>query len=689
MPEATIQNIRNVVFLSHAGAGKTSLAEALLFNAGAVSRLGKIEEGNTTSDYTEEEIARRISINAAVLHYKEKENKVNIIDTPGYADFIGDALSGVRAADSAVLMVSAQTGVETGTQKFQEALEARNLPYIIFINKLDKDNANFFDVVESLQQVFGKKCIPLQVPVGSGPDFKEVVKLAALNPADTLKDTGSLPDATDREKAEKLREQLVEAAAETDDKILEKYLEEGEISQEEVIAGLKKGVKEKKIVPVLCGSATANIGIKELSQAIISCLPCPPEEISALEPETKNAISIKSDSPFSALVFKTVSDPYVGQLSLFRVYSGTLSANASFYNVNKEQKERIGQLYFLQGKEQLSVDKVGPSDIVAVAKLKATTTFDTLSDEKRPLLFETVKLPPNSLSFSIKPKTRADEEKISDALSKLTQEDVTFQASRDPQTKELIISGVGDLHLEIMVEQLKKRFGVEVEVGTPKVPYKETVRKKAQAQGKYKKQSGGRGQYGDCWLKIEPLGRGEGFVFENKIVGGSIPRQYIPAVEKGVVEAMNKGVLAGCSVIDIKVTVYDGSYHAVDSSEMAFKIAASLAFKNIVQQANPVVLEPIMNVEITIPEEFMGQITGSLSSHRGRVMGMSAGVRPGTQVIKATVPLAEMFKYATELRSVTSGQGSYQMEFSRYEETPQKIQQEIIARVAKEKEAEG
>ena len=680
MPEAAIQNIRNVVLLSHAGAGKTSLAEAMLFNAGAVSRLGKIEEGNTTGDYNEEEIARRISISMSLLHYKEKENKVNIIDTPGYADFIGDALSGARVADGAVLLVRAQSGVETGTQKFQEILEKRGLPYIIFINKLDKENTNFFDVVEYLQQVFGKKCIPLQMPVGSGPDFKEVIELLAA------KDMESFPGDADKEKAKKIKEQIIEAAAETDDTVLEKYLEEGEISQEEVISGLKKGVRERKIVPVLCGSAVNSVGIKELSQAIISYLPPPPEEAPALEPETKNAISVKSDSPFSALVFKTVSDPYVGQLSLFRVYSGTISANTGFYNINKRQKERIGQLYFLQGKEQLSVDKVGPGDIAAVAKLKATSTFDTLSDEKRPLLFEAVKLPSNSLSFSIKPKTRADEEKISDSLTKLANEDVTFQTSRDPQTKELIISGVGDLHLEIMVEQLKKRFGVEVEVGTPKVPYKETIRKKAQAQGKYKKQSGGRGQYGDCWLEIEPLARGEGFVFENKIVGGAIPRQYIPAVEKGVVEAMSKGALAGYPVVDMKVKVYDGSYHAVDSSEMAFKIAASMGFKDSVQRANPVVLEPIMNVEITIPEEFMGQITGSLNSHRGRVMGMSAGVRAGTQIIKATVPLAEMFKYATELRSVTSGRGSYQMEFASYEETPQKVQQELIARVAKEKE---
>jgi len=682
MPEATIQNIRNVVLLSHAGAGKTSLAEALLFNAGAVSRLGRIEEGNTTSDYTEEEIARRISISMSLLHYKKKENRVNIIDTPGYADFIGDALSGARAADGAVLLVCAQSGVETGTQKFQETLEARNLPHIIFVNKLDKENADFFNVVESLQQVFGKKCIPLQMPVGSGPTLKEIINLAAVDLA------GSLPDGVDKEKAKKIKEQIVEAAAEADDKILEKYLEEGEISQEEMDAGLKKGIKGKRIIPILCGSATNNIGIKELSQAIISYLPPPPEEVAALEPETKEAISVKSDSPFSALVFKTVSDPYVGQLSLFRVYSGTLSANTGFYNVNKRQKERIGQIYFLQGKEQLSADKVGPGDIAAVAKLKNTSTFDSLSDEKSPFLFEAVTLPSSSLSFSIKPKTRADEEKISDGLSRLTHEDVTFHTSRDPQTKELIISGVGDLHLEIMVGQLKKRFGVEVEVGTPKVPYKETIRKKARAQGKYKKQSGGRGQYGDCWLEIEPLAQGEGFVFENKIVGGTIPRQYIPAVEKGVVEAMGKGVLAGYPVIDMKVSVYDGSYHTVDSSEMAFKIAASMAFKNSVRQANPAILEPIMNVEITIPEEFMGQITGSLNFHRGRVMGMSAGVRAGTQVIKATVPLAEMFKYATELRSVTSGQGSYQMEFSRYEETPQKVQQELIARTAKEKEEE-
>ncbi len=677
----TIEKIRNIGLFSHSAAGKTSLLEAMLFKAGAVTRQGQVEEGNTVSDYDPEEIERKISISTTAAHCDWKGHRVNIIDTPGYADFIGEVLGAVPAIDAGLLLVCGVNGPEVGTSKGWDLLEERNLSRLIFVNKLDKENSDFNSAVEQIRETFGKKCAPIQYPVGREAGFESVVDL-------TNEESLGKLSGDDAEKAGILREQLIETVAESDDNLIEKYLEVGSLTPEEMKTGLAQAIKSGSLIPILCGSALKSIGVEEILDIISADLPAPCDrnDIKAQDPKTEEELTIKPDvsEPLSAFVFKTISDPYVGQLTLFRVFSGQLMSNGEFYNSTKEQKERIGQLYYMQGKEQVATDKVQAGDIAGVAKLKKTATGDSICESRKPVLYPSIVLPEAAISFSIKPKARADEDKIGPALAKLSAEDNAFRAYRDPQTKEQIVGGMGDLHLDIMIKRLKRNFNVEVEVGTPKVPYKETIRKKAKAQGRYKKQSGGRGQYGDAWLELEPLPHGSGFEFEDRIVGGVIPRQYIPAVQKGVVESMVKGILAGYPVVDIKVGVYDGSYHNVDSSEMAFKIAAGMGFRSAFMDASPVLLEPIMDVEIIIPEDFMGEITGNLNSRRGRVMGMDTAGR--NQLVKASAPLSEMFKYANELRSMTGGQGSYTMKFSHYEEVPAKVQEEIIAKAKQAKE---
>lgn len=664
MPD-DVSKIRTVAIVAHSGAGKTSLAEALLHKAGATGRLGSVDAGSTTSDYSEDEIERKISISASMLNLDWQGNKVYLIDTPGYADFIGEVVSSLRAVDSAVLIVCGMSGVEAGTDRVWKFLEERKLPTIILVNKLDKETSDFLKVVEQLQKSFGKKCIPLYYPVGKQANFKDAVNLLTG-------DLGVLA-GQDKEQAEKFKENLIETIAEVDDALLEKYLDAGNLSPDEIKGAFKKAVAERKIFPVLCAAATKEIGTEPVLNAIIDYLPSP---------------QAKPSAPFSAFVFKTISDPYVGQLSIFRVYSGALASNTGFYNGTRQIKERIGQVYILQGKEQRGVDKVIAGEIAAVTKLKETFTNDSISDEKSPVVFDQIIFPQPAISISLKPKSRQDEGKISTALSKLSGEDPTFKVGRDQQTKELIASGLGDLHLDIMINRMKKRYGVDVEVGTPKVAYKETITKKVQVQGKYKRQSGGRGQYGDVWLELEPLPKDSetDFEFVNKIVGGAVPRNYIPAVEKGVVQAMSEGIIAGYPLVDVKVTIYDGSYHEVDSSDMAFQIAGSMALKKGSLDASPVLLEPIMDVEVNVPEEYMGNITGDLNSRRGRIMGMEP--KGAMQVIKAQVPLAEMLKYGSELRSITGGRGSYSMKFSHYEQVPQKIANTIISQAQAKKQEE-
>jgi elongation factor G len=666
MADIDIKNIRTVAFVSHAGAGKTSLVEAILFNAGMTKRLGKVDEGNTVSDYSSDEISRKVSINTSLLYCDYKGIRMQFLDTPGYADFVGEVISALRGVDSAVVLVDAAAGVEVGTERAWEMLETKKLPRAIFINKMDKENASFANALNTLREQFGKRCVPLQVPQGAAQSFKGIINV--LDPQADVAIVG------------KFREELVESVAEADDALLEKYLDKGELTPEETKTALRKAILQGKVVPVVCGSALNNISAKELTEVIAEYFPVP-SDLDAVE--GKNAAGeplrrkIGSAGPFSAFVFKTIIDPYVGQLNLFKVFSGTLMANTGFFNATKKAKERVGPLHILQGKEQVAVPQVSAGMIGAVAKLKDTFTSDSICDEKEITLYEPLVFPEAAISFSVKPKSRADEEKISSGLSRLAGEDLTFKVSRDPQTKEMIISGMGDLHLEIMVNRLKERFGVEVEIGTPKVPYKETITKKVQVQGKYKRQSGGRGQYGDCWLRLEPLPKGGGFEFVDEIFGGAVPRQYVPAVEKGVTQAMSEGVLAGYPLVDMKVTIYDGSYHTVDSSDMAFQIAGSMALRKGALEAGPVLSEPIMDVEVIVPEEYMGQISGDLNSRRGRIQGVD--IRGKNQVIRVEIPLSEMFRYATELRSMTQGRGFYTMKFSHYETVPAKIAERIIA----------
>jgi elongation factor G len=598
-----------------------------------------------------------------------------MIDTPGYADFIGEVLSALSAVDGAIVLIDSVEGVEVGTEKVWGIANDYNLSRIVFINKMNKENINFDNTLNSIKDRLGKKCILVNMPIGTGSGFKGVANLLDRTSIDSL-------GSPEKDNALKLREALIELIAEKNDELLEKYLEGKELTPDEIKKGFRKAVVSGEIYPIFCGASILDIGVKEILSSVIDILPSPDErpacKIKDAASKEDKELRCDASSLFAANVFKTISDPYVGQLSIFRIFSGTIKSDTGFYNVTKQSRERIGALLSLFGKEQRTVQEAIAGDIVAVAKLKDTSTGDSICDEKNQGIFPSVVFPEPAISFSIKPKTRADEDKISTALQKLTAEDKTFMAKRDEQTKELIVSGMGDLHLDIMINRLKKRFGVDVEIGTPKVAYKETVKKMSKVQGKYKRQTGGHGQYGDVWLQVEPLERGQGFEFVDKIVGGVIPRNYIPSVEKGVIEAMSQGILAGYPMTDTRVILYDGSYHEVDSSDIAFKIAAGMALRKAALEAQPVLLEPIMDVDVIVPDEFMGDITGNLSSRRGKIAGMD--VQGKHQVVKAKVPLAEMFKYASELKSMTGGRGSYSMRFSHYEEVPAKIAQTIIAK---------
>ena len=691
----TTERIRNVALISHGGAGKTSLAEAMLYTSGAIKRLGKVDTGNTTTDFDPDEIKRQVTIGTALAPLEWKGVKINLLDTPGFFDFIGEVQGALRVADSAIVAVCAVSGVEVGTEKVWSYADAYNLPRLVFVNKIDRENANFDAVLEQLRQFFGVKVFPLQFPLGQENSFKGVIELVIMKALVYTDNTGLALQEEDipaelQEKAQNLREKLVEAAAEADDELMEKYLEEEPLSEEEINRALRIGTLEGKIVPVLCGSGIMNYGIQPLLDLVTSALPSPadrPPAPGTLPGKADEEVVRKADpgEPLSALVFKTLADPYVGRVNYFRVYSGTLKADSQVFNFNKEKAERIGSLFFMRGKNQIQTDQVIAGDIGAVAKLAVTGTGDTLGDKNNPIVFPPIEFPEPVISFAVEPKSKGDEEKVSAGLARFLEEDPTFRVERNTETKQIIISGMGDMHLDVIVERLSKKFGVDVNLKTPKVPYKETIRGTSKKEGKYKKQSGGRGQYGHVFLEISPLPRGEGFVFEDKIVGGVVPRQYIPAVEKGVLEAMEEGNLAKYPVVDIKVSLYDGSYHTVDSSEMAFKIAASMALRGAIDQADPVLLEPIMDVEVTVPENFMGDIMGDLNSRRGRIQGMVPG--QGLQVIKAQVPLAEMFDYAIDLRSMTQGRGFFTMKFSHYEEVPFQEAEKIIAAAKEEREA--
>lgn len=675
----TTDKISNIGIVAHGGAGKTSITEALLFNAGVTNRLGKVDDGNTITDYLPEEIKRKITINAAMAPFIWHDRKINIIDTPGYSDFIGEVKSVLRVVDSLIMTICAVSGVEVQTEILWDYAVEQKLPRFIFINKMDRENANFSRVLNQIKDEFSGHITPFQLPIGAEDDFKGIIDLITMK-ALIFSDDGKFKEkdmpADLAEEAAIYREELIEAAAESDDELLMKYLEGEELTTEEIYSGLEKGVKANKIIPVLCGSALKNIAITTLMDNLANFAPSPHES---------KALGRKLEGDnFAALTFKTLSDPYVGKLSFIRVFSGTMKSDSVVYNSVKEAEEKIGQIFVMQGKNQLPVSELHTGDIAALTKLQTTVTGDTLTEKTNPQALEGIEFPVPNLSIAIQPKSKGDEDKLGLSISRLLEEDPTLCFSKNIETNQSIMTGMGEMHLDIVIERLKSRFGVEVEQIELKVPYHETIRGTAtRVEGKHKKQSGGHGQYGHVYINMEPLAEEE-FEFEETVFGGSVPRNYFPAVERGVREAMVEGVLAGYPVTNIKVTLTDGSYHAVDSSELAFKIAASLAFRRAMEQAKSVLLEPIVNVEVKVPEQFMGDIMGDLNGKRGRILGMEPDGK--MQLIKALVPQAEMHRYAIDLKSITQGRGNFSMEFHGYEEVPSNIANKIIdtAKAAKE-----
>ncbi len=689
MKDYSPEQLRNVAIVGHGSSGKTSLTAAMLFEAGVTSRLTKVDKGNTITDYDPEEIERKISINSTPCFVEWKDHKINIIDTPGYSSFLWDTRAGLRAVDSALLVVCGVAGVEVGTEKVWEMLEELKLPRIIAINKLDRENSSFNRTVEQIQQFFGRQAIPVQIPIGEEKNFSGVVDLLQQKAYIFEKDeSGQFKEseipAELQAEVQKRYTQLVETVAESDEQLMEKYFEQGELSRDELVQGLRKSVFQHQLFPIYAVSALANIGAQLVMDGLVDYLPSPLDKgkIKVRINGQEGELDLSLEGPLAALVFKTLSDPYTGRITLMRIFAGKVSSDATVYNPNKETEEKLGGLFFLQGKEQIPAGQAKAGDIVATAKLKATLTGDTLCAKGTNIEFEPIKFPEPSISFAIEPKTRADEDKISQATHRITEEDPTIRIERDPETNQLLISGNGELHVRIVTEKLKKRYNVDVELKPPKIPYRETIKGRSDVQGKYKKQTGGRGQYGDVKIKMEPLPRGKDFEFEDKIFGGAIPKNYIPSIEKGIQEARKKGVLAGYPVVDFKVILYDGSYHEVDSSDIAFKIAASMAFKKAMKEARPTILEPIMNVEIYTPEAYMGDIMGALNSRRGKVQGMEQ--KGNMRILRAQVPMSEMLDFEPTLTSITGGRGSFLMEFSHYEEVPAQIQQKIIAEAVKE-----
>ncbi len=695
MKKYETESIRNLGMFSHGGEGKTTTVEAMLFLAGENTRLGKVDEGTSLMDYEPEEIERKATISASVACFDWNKYKINMIDTPGDDNFIYDAKLCMRVVDGAVILVSAVSGVRVQTEKVWEYAAELGIPVSFFINKIDRERADFGRTLEDLQKTFTEKSIiAVQLPIGKEDAFRGVVDLISMKAYVYKDDQSGAFEATEipaelADQAAQYREKLIESAVEMDDEIMERYLNGDEIKDEEIEACLKGGIWDGRIAPVMVGAAAKNMGIQPLLDNLVKYFPDPlyVGKAQGIDPKTGKAVDrqMSAGQPFSAFVFKTITDPFAGKLTLFKVYSGELHPDSVVLNVKKEEKERIGQIFYLVGKKQKPAGFASVGDIAAVAKLREAMTGDTLCDEKSPVQYPEVVLPPPLISFSLYPKSKGDEDKLNTSLQRLIEEDPSIRYSRDEQTKEFIISGMGQIHIEVLVARMKRKFGVDVELREPKVPYKETIKGRTKVQGKYKKQSGGKGQYGDCWLEFEPLPHGAGFEFVDKIVGGSIPRQYIPSVEKGIVEAMGHGILAGYPTTDFRATVYDGSYHEVDSSDMAFKIAASLGFKKGMEQSQPTLLEPIMKVEVIIPEEFVGDVMGDMNSRRGKIMGVEA--KGHNQIVKAVTPMAEMLKYAPDLRSMTGGRGTFTMEFSHYEEVPAHIAQKVIEAANKEREA--
>lgn len=668
MKDYKTNQIRNVGLVSHGGAGKTTLTEAFLFNTKVIDRMGRVENGTTVSDYDTEEIARQISISTSVIPVEWREYKINILDMPGYFDFFGEVVSGLRVVDSVIIPVCAASGVEVGTEKVFSLAQKNKLPIIFFINKMDRENADYFKTLNQLREKFSNKVIPLTFPIGSEQSFKGYVDVltqkAYVYDEKGVKETEVPADLMD--KVLSAKEELIENIAENDETLMEKYFGGEEFTQEEMKEGIKNSIRIGELMPVLCGSSLKNIGADKLLDAIVEFLPSP------LDIEREK---VSENGPVAAFVFKTIADPYVGRLSIFKVVSGALTSDSMLLNSNKQMQEKISQLYILRGKKQMPVSKLVAGDIGAVAKLQYTMTGDTLCDTSKLVTLAPIDFPQPTLSLAIEPKSKGDEEKISNGLQRLQEEDPTFKVEKNLETGQMIVYGMGEQHIEVISKKLMNKFGVECTLTDPIVPYRETIKGKVKVEGKHKKQTGGHGQYGHVWIEFEPNPNSE-FEFEDKIFGGAVPKQYIPAVEKGLRESMKEGVLARYPVVNIKATLVDGSYHPVDSSEMAFKIAASLAFKKGMEQANPVLLEPIMRVEVVVPEEYMGDIIGDLNKRRGRILGMES--KDNLEVITAEVPLAEMNRYATDLRSLTQARGDFKMTFARYEEAPPNVAQKII-----------
>jgi len=666
--------IRNIAFIAHGGSGKTTLAEAMLYNTGATTRLGKVDDGNTVSDFLPEEIKRKISISTSLVPCEYRDHKINILDTPGFADFLGEVRAAVKVADNALVVVSAVAGVEVQTEMFWE--EAQDLPKVVFVNRMDRENANFYKTLDDLRDKFSGTIVPLQLPIGAEASFKGVVDLLKMKALIFEPGSGKYKEeevpADMMADVESFKEQLIEAAAEGNDELLVKYLEGEELTDEEIRSGIADAASKGAVVFVFCGSAVNNIGVLPVMDFIVDCMAAP---------NTKAGKDLSTE-PLAALVFKTIADPYIGRLNFFKVVQGEVKADSVVYNATKEREEKLGQILVMRGKEQQAVPEAKNGDIVAVAKLAVTTTGDTLTVKSNPVKLEGIVFPEPTLGTAIEPKAKGDEDKLSNSLQRLMEEDPTIRLEKNTETKQTILHTMGESHTDIIVERLQRKFGVEVKTAEMRIPYRETIRAQVQVEGKHKKQSGGHGQYGHVWLRMEPSE--EEFEFSEEIFGGVVPKQYVPAVEKGIREAMVEGVVAGYPVTNIKAVLYDGSYHSVDSSEMAFKLAAILAFRKGMEQAKPVLLEPIYNVEVEIPEQFMGDIIGDLNSKRGRVLGMEP--RGKNQIVRAQVPLKEMVRYSIDLKSITQGRGKFKMEFDHYEEAPPKVAEEIIEKTKREKE---
>lgn len=685
------EHIRNVAVVGHGGTGKTSLVEAMLFHAGAIDRQGRVEDGSTTTDFDPEEIRRKHTINASLAPLEWSESKVNLIDAPGYPDFVAEVVGALRVVEGAVVVVDAVAGVEVQTEVAWIRADEHHLARLVVVNRLDRENANFDRAVDALRTRFGSSVVPVYLPVGAEAGFSGVINLFTMK-VHSLKDGKEVVDEVPaglRDEAQAARERLIEVAAESEDSLVEKYLESGTLTDDELRQGLIAGVRAGKVIPVLPAAGTKRIGVNQVLAAVVELLPSPADggRVSGVHPRNEAEVIVEPTErgPFAALVFKTMADPYVGRLSYFRVYGGAFASDSQVYNASRDKPERVGQLFILRGKHQEATPQVGPGDIGAVAKLAETGTGDTLCAKEAPVRLAPINFPHPMISMAIEPKSKADEDKMGSALHRLAEEDPTFTARRDSELKQTVISGMGESHLEIMADRLRRKFGVDVALAPPRVPYRETVKTKAQGQGRHVKQSGGRGQYGVCFLEVEPMPRGGGFEFVDKIYGGAIPNQYIPSVEKGVRKALEDGFLAGYPLVDLRVTLFDGKYHDVDSSDIAFQLAGILGLKEAATKAGLVLLEPILDIAVRVPEDQMGDIIGDLNGKRARIMGMESQ-GDGTTVVRAQVPQAEMLRYASDLRSITGGRGTFTATFSHYDPVPAHIADKVAAEARRQKE---